>query len=223
MEASYKKRCRAPNTFWCILTIYAHLVLFISTSMIVPYLKYAILPVYRYNSSPLPLLLICILRMVCELIQINPMKTKEMIIRFCRDPVFLPYINMDGAAIERVSQVKVLGVTLSSDLRWNSHVDEIVYKARKRVFLIYQLKRSGIGQCDLVRIDISVIRPVVELACPAWHTNLPKYVSDNIELIQKRCMKTRFPGCSYDDILEMTNLQTLHDRRRRYADRTLTK
>ena len=68
----------------------------------------------------------------------------------------------------------------SSDLCWNSHVDGIVSKARKRVFLIYQLKRAGIGQCDLVRIYISVIRPVVEYACPAWHTNLPKYVSDTI-------------------------------------------
>ena len=145
--------------------------------------------------------------------RINTLKTKEMIISFCRDPVVLPYINIDGAAIERVSQVKVIGVTLSSDLSWNSHVDGIVAKARKRVFLIYQLKRSGIGQRDLVRIYISVIRPVVEYACPAWHTDLPTYLSYNIELIQKRCMKTIFPGCSYDAILEMTNLPTLHDRR----------
>ena len=78
--------------------------------------------------------------------RINTMKTKEMIIRFCRDPVFLPYINIDGAVIERISQVKVLGVTISSDLSWNAHVDGIVSKARKRVFLIYQLKRAGIGQ-----------------------------------------------------------------------------
>ena len=26
-------------------------------------------------------------------------------------------------------------------------------------------------------------------------------------------MKTKFPGCSYDAILEMTNLPTVHDRR----------
>ena len=144
------------------------------------------------------------------------MTTKEMIIKFCRDPASLPYFNIDGAAIERVSQVNVLGVTLSSDLSWNAHVDGIVSKARTWVFLIYQLKRAGIGRCDLVRIYISVIRPVVEYACPAWHTNLPKYLSDNIESIQKGCMKTIFPGCSYDDILEMTNLPTLHDRRRAY-------
>ena len=124
--------------------------------------------------------------------RINTMKTKEIIIRFCRDPVFLPYINIDGAAIERVSQVKVLGVTLLSDLSWNSLVDGIVSKARKSVFLIYQLKRAVIGQCDLVRIYISVIRPVVEYACPAWHTNLPKYLSDNIELILKKTMHENY-------------------------------
>ena len=101
--------------------------------------------------------------------RINSMNTKEIIIRFCRDPVFLPYININGAAIEIVSQVKGIGVikNVSSYLSWNAHVDGIVSKARKRVFLIYQLKRAGIGQCDLVRIYISVIRPVVEYACPA--------------------------------------------------------
>ena len=92
-------------------------------------------------------------------------------------------------------------------------------KVRKRVFLIYQLKRAGIGQCDLFRIYIPVIRPVVEYACPAWHTNLPKYVSENIELIQKRCMKHISPGCSYDDILEMTNLPTLHEWRTTYFNK----
>ena len=40
-----------------------------------------------------------------------------------------------------------------------------------------------------------------------------KYVSDNIEIIQKRCMTTIFPDCSYDDILDMTNLPQLHDMR----------
>ena len=68
----------------------------------------------------------------------------------------LPYINIDGVAIERVSQVKVIGVTLSSDLSRNSHADGIVSKARKRVFLIYQLKRADIGQFDLVRLYIYI-------------------------------------------------------------------
>ena len=210
MEVSHKERCRGPITCWCISTICAHLVIFIITSMTVLYLKYAILP---QVSVPQQSAAIIANWSIDNGMRINTMKTNEMIVWFCRDPVFLPYINIDGAAIERVSQVKVLGVTLSSDLSWNAHVDGIVSKDRKRVLLIYQLKRAGIGQCDLARMYISVIRPVVEYVCPAWHTNLPKYLSDNIELIQKRCRKTIFPGCSYDDILDMTNLLTVHDRR----------
>ena len=51
-------------------------------------------------------------------------------------------------------------------LSWNAHVDTIVSNARKRVFTIYQLKRAGIRQCDLLRVYVSVIRPVLEYACP---------------------------------------------------------
>ena len=81
------------------------------------------------------------------------------------------------------------------------------------MYVIYQLKRAGINQIDLVSIYVYVIRPVVEYACPVWQTNLPKYFSDNIEIIQKRCLKIIFPGFTYEDILQMVNIPTLHDRR----------
>ena len=38
----------------------------------------------------------------------------------------IPRIVIDNNDIERVTQAKVLGVTLSSDLTWNAHVDTIV-------------------------------------------------------------------------------------------------
>ena len=101
-----------------------------------------------------------------------------------------------------------LGVTrpISSDLSWNAHVDEIISKARTRVYMIYQLKRAGINQNDLIRIYVSVI----QYACPIWHTNLPKYLSDSIEIIQTRCLKTICPGYPCKNILQMVNLPTLH-------------
>ena len=115
-----------------------------------------------------------------------------MVICFCKDRTYvesLPYIDINGTDIERVTQAKVICVTISSVLTWNAHVDEIVAKARKMVYMIYQLKRAGNNQIDLVRIYVSGIRPVVEYACPIWHTNLPKYLSDNIEIIQNGVSK----------------------------------
>ena len=79
--------------------------------------------------------------------------------------------------------------------------------------MLYQLKRAGISQLDLVTVYISVVRPVLEYACPVWHTNLPKYLSDSIELIQNRALKSIFPGMSYNDILNDTGLRTLKERR----------
>ena len=51
--------------------------------------------------------------------------------------------------------------------------------------MLYQLKRAGITQKDLVSVYVSVVRPGLDYACPVWHTNLPQYLSDNIEVIQK--------------------------------------
>ena len=81
------------------------------------------------------------------------------------------------------------------------------------MFTIYQLNRAGIRQCDLLRVYVSVIRPVLEYACPVWHTSLPMYLSDNIETIQKRCLRTIFPGHSYDEARSISNLPTLFERR----------
>ena len=51
--------------------------------------------------------------------------------------------------------------------------------------MLYQLKRAGIDQTDLLKIYLSVIRPVLEYACQVWHTCLPKYLCNKIETVQK--------------------------------------
>ena len=64
-----------------------------------------------------------------------------------------------------------------------------------------------------MRIYVSVIRPVVEYACPVWHSSLPQYLSDLVETVHKRSLKTIYPGYTYDEIILMTKLHTLVERR----------
>ena len=54
--------------------------------------------------------------------------------------------------------------------------------------MIYQVKRAGINQINLIGMHVSVIRSVVEYACPVWHTNLPKYLSDIIQNVSQNYM-----------------------------------
>ena len=58
----------------------------------------------------------------------------------------------------RTDRAKILGVTISADLTWNAHVNNIVFKASKHLYYMWcQLKRAGVDQRDLVRIYMSVI------------------------------------------------------------------
>ena len=58
-----------------------------------------------------------------------------------------------------------------------------------------------------------IVRPVLEYACPVWHTNLPIYLSDDIEMVQKRVLKSIFPGKCYNYILNHTSISSLKERR----------
>ena len=55
---------------------------------------------------------------------------------------------------------------------------------------------------------------LIEYACPVWHTNLNRHVTESIETVQKRALKCRpiYPGNEYTDILCLTNLPCLKER-----------
>ena len=96
-----------------------------------------------------------------------------------------------------ISSAKVLGVIISSDLKWSAHINSITTKAAKRLYLLRQLKRACIAYNDLVRFHCSAIRSVLEYACQVFHCNLPLYLSGEIECIQRRALRIVFPGCDY--------------------------
>ena len=61
-----------------------------------------------------------------------------------------------------------------------------------------------------------IVRPVLEYACPVWDTNLPIiYLSDDIEMVQKRVLKSIFQGKCYNDILNHTGISSSKERRDR--------
>ena len=52
-----------------------------------------------------------------------------------------------------------------------------------------------------------------EYASPVWHSGLTKTQSDDIERVQKRCMRIVFPQLSYSDALVTCGLEPLSVRR----------
>ena len=75
-------------------------------------------------------------------VKLNSDKCKELRISFARtQPEFQP-ILVNGQELEVVKSGKLLGITVTSNLSWNEHVDDIVKKASKRLYFLVQLKMA---------------------------------------------------------------------------------
>ena len=148
-----------------------------------------------------------------NLFQLDPAKCKESVVCFKKtEPSHCP-IKIDGVQFERVSSAKVLGATISNDLKWHDHVDTITSKAARRLYLSSQLKRAGISPDDLLAFYCSVIRSVLEFSCQLFHRSLPKYLSDDIERIHMRAMRIISPSLSYCEAVDKAEIPTLSERR----------
>ncbi|PFX19098.1 hypothetical protein AWC38_SpisGene16507, partial [Stylophora pistillata] len=110
--------------------------------------------------------------------QLNETKCKEIRISLStKETLDLDPIVTNHKHIDIVSQAKMVCVNVLSDLKWNHHIAEVVKKARKRLFCLSQLKRSGLGSDELVQFYRSCIRPITEYTCRVFHDSLPVYLS----------------------------------------------
>ena len=82
----------------------------------------------------------------------------------------------------------MLGVTLTDDLRWNKLSEQLFLKLRKDLYLLKQLQRAGVDEHHLIDFYNACIRSVVEYACEVFHSNLPTYLSEELERVQRRAM-----------------------------------
>ena len=63
-------------------------------------------------------------------LNINSKKTKEMVLgSLDKDSVVPLRPTVSSSVVERVSQYKIIGVMINSDLKWDDHVTAITSKA----------------------------------------------------------------------------------------------
>ena len=74
--------------------------------------------------------------------QLNVSECKELRINFTKQPRNDELVKIDGQYFEVVKSVKVLGLTITDDLKSNSHVQNIVFKASKRFYLLKHSKQN---------------------------------------------------------------------------------
>eukprot|EP00061_Rhincodon_typus_P010870 g35477.t1 len=78
-------------------------------------------------------------------LSLNVGKTKELITDFRKKGGEHAPIHIEGTEVERMNSIKFLGVTITNDLSWTSHVDAIVKKAQQHLFSLRRLRKCGMS------------------------------------------------------------------------------
>jgi len=75
-----------------------------------------------------------------------------------------------------------------------------------------QLKKAVVSQDGLMYCYKSVVRSVLECACPCWHSSLTKEQTKQLEDVQLRALQVIFGNIQYDEVRCIYNTPSLAER-----------
>lgn len=119
--------------------------------------------------------------------ELNAKKTKDMWISFKKSCPAPEPVTIGGQTIERVKKFKLLGVSIQNDLKWNTHVSDIITRANKRIYYIRVCRKANLPKDIGLTIFLTKIRPLLEYASPIWD-GLPLYLEEDLQRVQNRCL-----------------------------------
>ena len=158
------------------------------------------------------------------LVKFSAPKTKSMLITKKRLPAVAPPLVMNGSVLEEVDTFKHLGVTLSKDLFWNKHIENLATTAGKCLDILNALKYK-LDRVTLEKLYVAFIRSKLEYSNIVWD-NCSKQLSDLLEGVQYRAAKIisgAISRTSHNIVYKEVGWQTLGERRQRQRLRVMYK
>ena len=146
--------------------------------------------------------------------KVNHGKTQLLCVSASKSANVTSYVKSGSTKVESCDKLKMLGFMFGKDPSVQTHVNFMLEKARKKLWLLRHLKRAGLEVDDMLKLFNTIIRPTVEFAAPTYHPMLNVKMTKEIEGIQKRASKIIFGwDSSYADLIEDGRLKSLEERR----------
>ena len=147
---------------------------------------------------------------------LNKKKTKVISFTKSRKWDFPPEVHFsNGTQIECIPETKLVGVILSSDLRWFKNTQYICQKAREKIWILRRMVKMDLDLETMFDVYTKEVRSVLELAVPVWHSGITKQQAADIERIKKISFKILLGEGyrSYKASCALFSTQTLEERR----------
>ena len=95
--------------------------------------------------------------------------------------------TLEGTDLENVESIKYLGVTITSDLRWNTHVSNVCTKAKRTLRFL----RRNLYSCPQEVKEAAykgLVRPVLDYGSSDWDPP-GEVLQEDLESVQKRAAR----------------------------------
>ena len=149
---------------------------------------------------------------------INADKTGLMLISAATSFQARVRITLQNELVKGADSMKILGVTLDSDMSFSSHVRNTAAKARAKSWALSKLKKKGLTDDKLSRAYKCLIRPSLEYAAPAWHSLITAGQAADLEKQQIQALKNIYgSGISASKLRAKAGVELLSKRRDRLA------
>ena len=134
----------------------------------------------------------------------QPVKCNMMQLTNKHNKIHAQY-TLEGTVLENVESIKYLDVTITSDLKWDTHIRNVCTKANRTLGFL----RRNLFSCpqDVKEAAYKIlVRPILEYGSSVWDPHY-KCPNDELENVQKRAARivtrnySRETG-SMTDILE---------------------
>ena len=150
-----------------------------------------------------------------NLMKMNAKKTKIQIFNFSKKYQFTTDIQLQNESLEIVDMKRILGVYLTSNLKWDKQVDVLIKSANIRMKWLHAAKKFTDDRKILKQLYTIYIRSILENAATVWHSGLTQGNIEDLERLQKSSLKVMCGKnySTYEQALKDMNMESLNDRR----------
>ena len=126
-------------------------------------------------------------------------------------------ITLEGAVLENVDNIKYIGVTITNDLKWNTHFSNICTKANRTLGFLSRTLFSCPQNVKEAAYK-GMVRPILEYGSSVWDPYTGK-LQEEIEKVQNRAARFVTRNYVYEigsmtDILGQLQWESLKKRRK---------
>ena len=147
--------------------------------------------------------------------ELNAKKTKSMVFNFTKRYQFTTDLLLKNEKIEIVEQTKLLGLILTSDLKWDENTNYLVKDANRRMIMLRAASKFTRDKQVLKQIYYSRIRCKLEQSAAVWSSSLNQRNIADLERVQKAAVRiiNGKPYESYTETLKVLGIMRLSERR----------